>query len=313
MGRLLAGRLTQAIMVALVVAIASFAMMQALPGDAAYRIAAGRYGYDLMDAAAAESVRQELGLDRPLVLQLFSWVGDLVRFDLGQSLVTGESVWESIASQLGASMELAAAAVITSILIAVPIGVLSGLKPNGVVDRVTLALSITLRAMPPFALAVLLMLLLAVEAKLLPVAGYGELRHFVLPALTLGLALAAVSNRVVRDAVVNGVRSDWYAFSRTKGLSQTHSTLRHLLRNAAVPTVTYIGVQLAYLIEGVVIVESVFAWPGIGHALVHALFERDIPMVQGTALVLGLSYVVLRLLIDSACRLLDPRSGANPA
>lgn len=310
--QVIAGRAVQALLVALVVAVASFAMMQALPGDAAYRIAAGRYGYDIMDAAAAEAVRLELGLDRPLLVQLVSWITDLATFDLGKSLVTGEPVWHEVSSQLGTSLALAATAVLVSIVLAVPVGVIAGLNAGGRFDRGALAVSITLRAIPAFALGVVLMLILAVEARLLPVAGYGEARHFVLPSLALGLGLAAVSNRVIRDAVVHATESQWHAFARTKGLGCRATFTRHVARHAALPAVTYIGVQLAYLIEGVVIIESVFNWPGIGHALVHAIFERDVPMVQGTALTLGLLFVVLSFAVDLLCRGFDPR-GVQPA
>ncbi len=299
-------------MVAIVVGIVSFAMMQALPGDAAFRIAAGRYGYDMMNAASAEAVRAELGLDRSLFVQLGAWLGSLAQFDLGRSLVTGAPVVDEIAHQLGASLLLAGSAVTVSVLIALPVGVVSGLNPDSLVDRITLAISVSIRAVPIFALAVLLILVLAIQTKLLPVAGFDRVEHLVLPSLTLGLSLAAVSNRVVRDAVAEAMNSDWYDFARTKGLSQRITLLRHVARNASVPVVAYIGVQLAYLIEGVVIVEAVFSWPGIGHALVHAIFDRDVPMVQGTALTLGLLYVVLNLMIDLACRCLDPR-GAESA
>ncbi|MGF1476812.1 MAG: ABC transporter permease [Geminicoccaceae bacterium] len=311
--RFIAARSGQAVLVALVIGIVSFVMMQTLPGDAAFRIAAGRYGYDIMDAAAAEQVRHELGLDRPLLVQLGTWLFQLAHFDLGNSLVTGDPIREEIAHQLGASLELAIAAVLVSIMIAVPVGVVAGLNAGGRFDRTMLAVSVGLRSVPAFALGVVLMLLLAVEAKLLPVAGYGEPRHFVLPALTLGLGLAAVSNRVIRDAVVACLDSPWYAFARTKGLSRGQAISRHVARNAAVPAVAYVGVQLAYLIEGVVIIESVFAWPGIGHALVHAIFERDVPMVQGTALTLGLIFVALSLAVDLACRALDPRGASAQA
>jgi len=143
------------------------------------------------------------------------------------------------------------------------------------------------------------------------VAGFRGPEYLILPSLTLGLGLAAVSNRVVRDAVYEAMSSEWRLFARTKGLSARVTMLRHVLRNASLPVVTYIGVQMAYLIEGVVIVETVFAWPGIGHALVHAIFGRDIAMVQGTALTLGLIYVALNLFIDLACRGIDPRMEEN--
>jgi len=283
-------------------------MMEALPGDSAYKIAAGRYGYDVMDAQAAELVRQELGLDQPIYQRLGRWLIQLSSFNLGNSLVSGKSVWYEVSTQLHASIALALAAIATSLLIAVPTGFISGMHPGGSIDRASLALSVVLRSIPTFALGVVLMLLLGVQLKLFPVAGYGEVRHFVLPALALGLSLAAVSNRIIRDSVASAIDSSWYQFSRTKGLNQAVTIRRHVARNVAAPTVAYIGVQLAFLIEGVVIIESVFSWPGIGHALVHAIFERDVPMVQGTALTLGLIFVVLNLMIDVLCRGIDPRA-----
>jgi len=295
-------RLFQAVLVALVIGIISFVMMQTLPGDAAYRIAAGRYGYDIMDAQAADMVRVELGLDQPVLVQLWNWLEQLASFDLGNSLVSGHPVWQEITSQLGASVALAITAVIVSLLIAIPLGFITGMRAGGVIDRITLVLSVFIRSVPAFVLGVVLILLLAVQLKLLPVAGFGELRHFVLPSLALGLSLAAISNRVVRDSVATAANSPWFQFSRTKGLSQNVTQRRHVVRNVAAPTLAYVGVQLAFLIEGVVIIESVFSWPGIGHALVHAIFERDIPMVQGTALTLGLIFVFLNLAVDLLCR-----------
>ena len=305
--RIAAARLSQAVLVAVVIGIISFVMMQALPGDSAYRVAAGRYGYDVMDAQAAEAVREELGLDRPLPAQLSQWLLQLASLNLGVSLISGNPVWEEVAAQLGASLQLALAAVAVSLLFAIPLGLWAGRRADSALDRTILAVSIVLRSIPAFAIGVVLMLIFAVHLKLVPVAGYGELHHFFLPALALGLSLAAVSNRVIRDSVASASISPWYRFSRTKGLSDAETIRRHMARNVAAPVVAYIGVQLAFLIEGVVIIESVFAWPGIGHALVHAIFERDVPMVQGTALALGLMFVALSFVIDLICRLIDPR------
>ena len=285
----------------------SFAMMQALPGDAAYRIAAGRYGYDMMDAASADVVRTELGLDQPVSKQMLTWLGSLAQFDLGKSAVSGMPVAEELKSLMGHSLLLAGAGVLVSLLIAIPIGILAGLKPNGWFDKASLFASIFFRAVPAFAIGVLLILAFAVHSKLLPVAGFQGPEYLILPALTLGLGLAAVSSRIVRDAVRDAMTADWRLFSRTKGLSPRLTLQRHVLRNAALPVVVYVGVQLAYVIEGVVIVETVFAWPGVGHSLVHAIFGRDVAMVQGTALTLGLLYVALNLIIDLTCRGIDPR------
>jgi len=298
----------QALVVALVVGIVSFIMMQALPGDAAYRIAAGRYGYDMMDAASAEAVRVELGLDRPWWIQLKTWLGELATFDLGRSHIYGSRVIEEVATQLKYSLLLAGGAVVASLLIALPVGIAAGMRPGSLVDRISLAVSIFLRAVPAFALGIVLVLVFAVQLNLLPVAGFRGPQYLILPSLTLGLGLAAVSSRVVRDAVADAMSAEWRLFARTKGLTARRTVMNHVLRNASLPVVAYVGVQGAYLIEGVVIVETVFAWPGIGHALVHAIFGRDIAMVQGTALALGLIYVALNLCIDLACRIIDPRA-----
>lgn len=307
LGKLTLGRIVQAAIVALVVGVVGFAMMEALPGDAAYRIAAGRYGYDMVTGAAAEQVRSELGLDRPAAERLLTWVGQTFTFDLGQSAVTGERVGHAIDHQLGHTVELALVAVAVALLIAVPIGVLAGLRPGSLFDRISAALAIVVRAMPAFLIGIVLMLVLAVELGLVPAAGHGHGGNFVLPALTLGIVLASVLTRVVRNAVAATVASDAFQFALHKGLPMRAAFLRHGVRNAAVPVVAYLGVQMALLLEGVVVVESVFSWPGIGHALTHAIFERDVPMLQGTALTLGLMFVLLSFLADLACRALDPR------
>lgn len=305
--KLLAARLFQAVVVALIVGIVGFAMMQALPGDAAYRIAAGRYGYDAVDAAAAEAVRIQLGLDRPAWEMLLVWVGHALTFDLGHSFVTGAQVVDEILHQLGHSVALALVSIVVALALAVPIGTIAGLNPGSLFDRIASGAALVLRATPTFLIGILLILFIAVELGLTPASGHGHGGHFILPALTIGLALGSVLSRVVRNAVADAVASEPFRFARQKGLSLPVALGRHALRNAAVPVITYLGVQTALLLEGVVVVESVFSWPGIGHALTHAVFERDIPMVQGAALVLGLGFVLMSFVIDVSCRMLDPR------
>lgn len=306
----IASRVLQALMVAVLIGTATFAMMRSLPGDAAFRIAAGRYGYDNVNAEAAKAVREELGLGGPALPALARWMGDLIRLDFGNSLVSGQPVIDEIGHQLGASLTLALAAVALSILMGPPVGILAGLRPGGILDRTLLVASTGLKAIPQFLLALLLILLLAVQLRLLPAAGHGEARHFILPSLTLALGLAAVNARIVRDAMARIAGMPFYRFAQWKGLSRRQALLRHGIRNVAVPLVTYLGLQFVTLVEGVVVVEAIFGWPGIGHALVHAIFSRDVPMVQGTALVLGLSFVVVNATIDLLVRRLDPRIAA---
>ncbi len=307
--RQVAARALQALLVALVVGVLSFLLVEALPGDQAFRIAASRYGQDMVSTAAADAVRQELGLDRPMGVRLLAWLGDLARLNLGESLVTGERVTAELAHQFGATLALSLVALLLSMLIGPPLGVLMALRPGGLLDAGGLMVSAALRAVPSFVLGVLLMVVLAGWAGVLPAAGYDQPTSWVLPALTLALGLAAVSSRVTRDATLAVMQSGYVAFAATKGLPAAAIVRRHGLRNASAPVVSYLGVQLVHLVEGVVVVESLFAWPGIGHALVHAVVARDIPMVQGAALVMGLTFVALNAVVDLACHLLDPRGG----
>lgn len=300
-------RAAQALLVAALVAVLTFLMMRALPGDMAFRIAAGRYGYDAVDAAAAAAVRQELELDRAAMEAFGMWLRDLLRLDFGTSVISGRPVVDEIRHQLGASLQLAGVALALSLLIGPPVGILAGMRAGGWLDRGLLVVSTALRSVPQFMLGLILIVVVSVQLRWLPPAGHGQISHFILPATTLALGLAAVSARIARDAMAGVASSAYYAFGRWKGLSEGQVFRRHGLRNIGVPLVTFLGLQFAMLVEGVVVVESIFAWPGIGHALVHAIFGRDIPMVQATALMLGVGFVLLNALVDLAAHWIDPR------
>lgn len=302
----LAWRLAQAGMVAILVGVLSFAMMRALPGDMIFRIAAARFGYDNVTAENAELVRSQIG-DPAGVSAFFGWIIGLFRGDLGTSLVTGEAVAAEIAHQFGATAQLAGVAIVLSLLIGPPLGLWAGLRPGGLFDRATLVIAAVFKAVPQFLLGLVLIVIFATMWRLLPAAGHGEMRHMILPGLTLAIGLAANTMRITREAVVQARASEWWRFARWKGLSEGQVVRRHGLRHVAVPVLTLIAAQFVALMEGVVVVETIFGWPGIGHALVHAVFHRDVPMVQGTALVMGLAFVLVNALADVAARLLDPR------
>ena len=310
MWRIIAHRALQAVIVSLLVGTLSFFLMRALPGDFAFRIAAARYGADQVSAAAAEAVREELALDRPALEALALWWGSLLRLDLGESLVSGQPVTTEVRHQIGQTARLSLVALALSAAIGLPIGFLAGLHRGSHLDQVALGASVLLRAIPTFLLGILLVMLFSLRLRLLPVAGYDEGGSIVLPALTLALGLAALSSRVTRDSMAAVRDSAYFAFARTKGLTDRIALIRHGLRNAAVPVVAYLGVQLAFLIDGVVVVETLFAWPGIGHALVHAIFGRDVPMIQGVVLTMSLTFVLLNTAIDLACARIDPRRAA---
>lgn len=305
--KLIFGRLLQLIFVVWSVGTLTFILTRSLPGDMAYRIAASRYGYDQVDSSTADFVRAELGLDKPWWHSYFNWFGDLLQGNLGKSLVSGESVWVEVAHQFGHTLNLALVALAISVVVAPPIGLWLGTRPNGFADRTSLVFSIVMKSIPIFITGIALMTVFAVWLKWLPAAGYGTWQHYVLPALTLAIGLIAVSVRVARHALVEVRHADFYKYALYKGLSPWQTFWRHGLRNASIPIISYYSVQLIYLIEGVVIVESLFAWPGSGHALVHAILARDIPIVQGTALVMGALFVLLNLCVDMLNAMIDPR------
>lgn len=307
MHKILIRRLTQILLIIWSVGTLTFILTRQLSGDMAYRIAASRYGYDQTDSAAAEAVRAELGLELPWWESYFSWLGDLLTLNLGNSLVSSDSVWEELQHQFGHTLSLAIVALILALLIGPTLGMLAARKPNGIFDRLTLVFSSLFRAVPAFIIAILLISLFAVQLRWLPSGGYGSWQHFVLPALTLAIGLSAVSLRVTRQAMLQAMQSDYYQFARLKGLNHWQTFIHHGIRNIAVPVIAYHSVQLIYLIEGVVIVESLFAWPGSGHALVHAIIARDVPMIQGTTLVMGGLFVALNTLADLISAKIDPR------
>lgn len=305
--RLLARRALQALGVVVAVTTACFAIMQSLPGDAAFRIAAGRYGYDFVSAASAEAVRAELDLDRPAWQQLLSWWGDALRLDLGTSLVTGADVAHEVAHGLGHTLQLAGLALLVASVLGVAAGAAAARRPGKALDRLVGACVVLARSLPPFVLGLLLVVLFAVQTGLLPVAGTGSPAHAVLPAATLAIGLSGLMARVSRDAIVQVRASDHVRFARTRGLPPGTVLRRHVLRNVGTTLVAYLGVQALVLVEGVIVVESVFAWPGIGHTLVHGVFWRDVPVIQGTAIVLALAVVAVNAVVDVATLLMDPR------
>lgn len=310
-GRILARRLLQALLVSVLVGTVCALMVRLLPGDMAFQIAGGRYGADMTTHTAAAAVRAELGLDQPAWRAWLSWFGNLSRLDLGRSYSIGRPVWDLVRDQLGHTILLSMLSLGLSMLIGPPLGILAGLRPGGLMDRVTLCGSVVLRAMPPFAIGIILVIVFAVNLQWLPAAGHTDRGAILLPSLTLALGLAAVSSRVTRWATVDVARSDYFRFSLTKGLPLREVVFAHGVRNVAVPTIAHLGMQLVYLVEGVIIVETLFAWPGIGHALGHAVKERDIPMIQGTVLAMALLFVLVNALVDLVLVVVDPRLRAR--
>jgi peptide/nickel transport system permease protein len=304
MRALLLRRLLQMVAVAWGVGTLTFMLMRALPGDMAYRIAASRYGQDNVSSYAANQIRQELNLDGSGWSLYLQWLADLVTGNLGRSLINGMPVMDELSSMLAHSLLLAFTAICLSLVLAVPMGVVSARYPW--VNHISLLGSAGVRATPLFVIGVVAIILFAIEWPLFPVAGAEGPLNLVLPMMTLAISLAAVSNRIVRDRTHEVINAPFYQFARTKGLSEFRAFYHHGIRNISLPVITFVGVQLVVVIEGMVMIESLFSWPGIGHGLAHAVFARDIPMIQGAALLMGLLFVAMNTLVDIACYLIDP-------
>lgn len=295
-------RLLMFIPMLLGVSVAVFLILHLIPGDPA-RMAAGP---DATEADIAQ-IRINYGLDKPIVVQYGLYLGKLVRGDFGESFQTLAPVTEGIVRTFPATFELAAAGMLIAVLLGVPIGIYSALHPRGTADRLVTSLAVFGISMPGFFLGLLLMLLFASILHWLPPTGRGTWAHLVLPSLTLGLPYVATFARLTRSSMLDVFSEDFIRTARAKGLSWRKVTYRHALRNSAIPLVTILGLDFGRLLGGAVLVETVFAWPGMGRYMVDAIMVRDIYVVQGTILVFATSVVVINLLVDVIYGALDPR------
>jgi len=295
-------RLLIALPVVLGVVSLVFLLIHLIPGDPVEIM----LGETALPADRAE-LRAELGLDRPMLEQYLRFLWQLSRGDLGRSLHSREPVAALILQRYPATLLLTVAALLISLGIAVPAGILSGIRQYSVWDHGTMFLALLGVSLPNFWLGPLLILVFSIHLGWFPVSGMGGTRHLVLPALTLGTSMAAIVARMTRSSILEVLREDYVLTARAKGLSEAAVILKHVLRNAVLPVVTVVGLQFGALLAGAVITETIFSWPGLGSLLVSAIQTRDYPLVQGCVLVISLSYVLVNLLTDLAYVLIDPR------
>jgi peptide/nickel transport system permease protein len=303
-------RLLATIPVLLLVTAGVFALLHLTPGDPVDAMMA-----ESVDASAKESLRRELGLDRPIAVQYAAWMSRLLKGDLGRSIRNGEPVIENVSRRIRPSLELALLAMAISLLVAFPVAIVSAVRHNTGVDRAGTTFALFGICMPNFLLALLLIFVFGVTLRWLPISGYLDpleegwsgLRSLVLPAVTLGLALAAVITRTLRSSLLEALSEDYVRTARAKGLSESVVIRGHVLRNALIPVVTVLGLQLGTLIGGAVITEYVFALPGVGRLVVDAVFARDYPLVQGVILLIALGFIASNLLVDLLYGWIDPR------
>lgn len=309
-----------AVVLVLVVLVASL-LLRLIPGDPVDVISAGNPGITEEDK---DIMREQLGLDGPAHSQVWHYVQGLAKGDLGTSLQFRLPVSEIVGERLPATIELAVAGLAVAVLIAIPAGIYSAVRQGSIADHAASTLVLIGFSIPSFLVGVLLIYLFSTTLHVLPSsglptslfpalldgdwAGAGDaLRHLALPAFALGLSLAAWSTRMIRQSMIAALSEDYVKFARAKGLSTWSVVIRHGFKNALIPVMTLLGLQMGYLLSGAFIIENVFAWPGLGRSTVQAILFRDYPVVQGVVLVTAVTFLVFNLLIDLLYAALDPR------
>ena len=302
MTRFLLSRLAHLLPVALLVATLVFSLLHLVPGDPIEMMLG-----DGAQAGDVAALRQRLGLDQPLAAQYGRFLAGLARGNLGVSIHSGEPVTRVIARHYPATLQLALASLGVALAIALPLGIAAAVRRGGWVDHLSRWLALAGVSLPGFWLGPMLILLFAVHWGALPVSGRAGPRSLLLPAVTLGAALAGLLTRMVRAALAEELVKPYVVAARGKGLSPGRVVARHALKNALVPVITVVGLQFGNLLTGAIIAETIFSWPGLGRLLIQSIRLRDYPLVQGGVLVMAVTYVLVNLLTDAAYAWVDPR------
>jgi peptide/nickel transport system permease protein len=309
MQRYIIRRLLQTLPVVLLFSVVVFAMLRMVPGDPALAM----LGLQATPEAVAQ-IRHEMGLDKPIIVQYGIWLGHVARGDFGVSWSSKQPVWQLLKRRFGATLLLTLGATVIGLVVALPLGILSGVRPHSGFDTLATSFSLLGVALPGFWLG-LMLVLLASGGGWLPPSGYvpfsespgDALKHLILPAVTLGVGLAAPLARFIRSGMLDVMGTDYIRTARAKGLPGSAVVRRHALRNGLLSVVTIFGLEFGAMLGGAVITESVFNWPGIGTLLLTAIKQRDYAMIQGAVLFISVVFILVNLLVDLAYGVLDPR------
>ena len=288
--------------VLLAVTIIVFSIIHLIPGDPV-RIALG----EMSSQQAYDHMRTELGLDKPLYIQYFSFLWRLAHLNLGKSIIYREDVTKLLAAKLPNTLILTGSALILSYALAIPLGILSAIKRNSIIDYASMGIAITGVSVPSFWLGFLLISLFAIHLHWFPIAGYGGIKYLVLPAVTLAFGGAAIVARMMRSSMLEVINQDYIVTAKAKGLSYWTVITKHALRNALIPIVTLLGLQVGWLVGGAVVIEIVFLRPGVGRLIVNSIYMRDFPVVQGVTLILAVTVILGNLLADILYAVIDPK------
>ena len=295
-------RIFSAILVTLAVTIVVFLLIHLIPGDPV-DVMLG----ETATVADRQAMRVSLGLDQPLLSQLADYIGGLLQLDFGQSLHSRQDISTLLAERIPATLQLTVAALVAALVIAIPVGILAAVNKGRWPDRLSMVLAMTGLSIPNFLLGPLLVLFFSLWLGWLPVSGNEGPRHLLLPALTLGLSMAAILARMIRSSLLETLGEDYVRTAWAKGVHPVDIVWKHAMRNAWLPVITVIGAQLGALLGGAVVTETVFDWPGLGTLMIESIQKRDYPVVQACVLVISVAYVVVNSVTDIIYSLLDPR------
>ncbi len=295
-------RLGRLLLTVFIISTIVFFVIRVIPGDPALVIAG-------LDASPQEiaAIRARIGTDRPLAVQYFDWLWKVARFDFGTSLITGQPVGELILNRFPLTLSLALLGILISILLAVPLGVMSAVRRWSVWDYGGMIFSQLGMAIPSFWLGIMLLLLFSVRIRLFPLFGSGGIKYLILPSLSLGLARAAVLLRLTRASMVEELSKEYVITARSKGLTERMVKYKHALKNGLLPVITIAGIQLGYMLGGAIIIEQVFSLPGLGRLFLSGIYQRDFPLIQGGVVFVAVVFSLINFAVDILYSVLNPR------
>ncbi|HEA69569.1 MAG TPA: ABC transporter permease [Desulfobacterales bacterium] len=290
------------ILTVLLISTIIFLVIRVIPGDPALVIA----GIDATESDIS-AIRIKLGTDRSLPAQYIQWIWGILRFDFGRSMISGQPVSQLILERFPLTLTLALMGMMLSIFIAIPLGVISAVKRWSVWDYFGMVLSQVGMAIPSFWLGILLLLILSVKVKLFPLFGSGTIKHLILPAISLGIARAAVLLRLTRASMLEELSKEYVITARSKGLTERMVNYKHTLKNALLPVVTIAGIQLGYMLGGAIIIEQVFSLPGLGRLFLFGVYQRDFPLIQGGVMFVAFIFSFINFVVDMLYSFLNPK------
>ncbi|ENN96365.1 ABC transporter permease [Methanocaldococcus villosus KIN24-T80] len=299
-------RISYAFPVLIGISLISFSLLYVFPGDPAELIVSITSGTE-PSKEMIEKFRKESGLDKPIYIQYINWLSHAIRGDFGKSWKSGEPVMDEIIKRLKPSLELFSLTFIISLEFAFILGTLSAIYKDKFIDNISRLFTLLGISIPSFWLGLILIWIFSVKLRILPAFGYGSIKHLILPVITWSFSFMAIKTRFIRSSILEVLNEDYILTARAKGLPERVILLKHALRNALIPIITYLGLSFHHLIIGSVIVESVFSWPGLGRYLVESVISRDFPVVQALVFLSGILMITVNLIIDILYAIIDPR------